>query len=185
MALSNWDTAAWDERGHPCNGFFTYKGVTLSIYKNWVRFGYEAKADGLKLDVPVTGSINEGKMSINGIDVLVKRGEHQESVFVAVRVWHDVKHVNAMFGIGCYGYDDDEFVGVKGSTLREFRLWLKDVVAEEFSVQIPVFEKEVRFNQGDAYFASKFNSPIPKTNVGEAGDSILSKSLRGIKGKEE
>lgn len=49
---------------------------------------------------------------------------------------------------------------------------------EEWIRNIPL-DKALRFNQGDAYFASKLNFEVPATEPGKSTEPILTQSLKG------
>lgn len=115
MALSNWDTLAFNTTGKSCNGDFkTPDGKTVvSIYKNWI---YLRNPDmwtencGFVKDTIM--QINSGHLNFNGIELIAERYEPQEGVFIFVKYsdWCEkTKKMSYKYfaGLGCCGYDDD------------------------------------------------------------------------------
>jgi hypothetical protein len=115
MALSNWDTLAFDTDGQSCLGRFEHHVSKnyLQIYKNWVYAANNKmwmESSGFKN--PIIASINSGSMEIAGFNVEAKRGP-QSSVFVYAHYRdYDDKQADekAKFyqfgGIGAYGFKD-------------------------------------------------------------------------------
>lgn len=98
MALSNWDTLAFDDEGKSCRAEFSVKdGVTIEIYKNWanVRFGENNHF-----------TFNEGNVSVNGLEIFGKRGP-QQAIFLFAKHndWDGEKTTHQYFAaIGCNGF---------------------------------------------------------------------------------
>lgn len=107
---------------------------------------------------------------------------------------------DCMVGIGCYGYEDREFVGVKAESVEFLKAWLNtssqevmelrnergevehrseytDYAFEEAFRKIPL-EKPLRFNQGDAYFSKRLDFDLPATEPGAQQDTVLSQMLK-------
>ena len=186
MALSNWDCIAWDERGEPCDGRLrTPDGIIVDIYKNWVyvydKTAYESwKSDCKNYDHPCIMEIHEGIFTYKNIDIRATRGK-QGAIYVAAiyRIYRENK-VLGLYGIGCYGYESDEWVGVKEETIADFFRWLYKT-AEKYILPIPeTFGEQKRFNQGDRLFADCFGFEIPTTEPEKADDPILSKLFKKL-----
>lgn len=109
MALSNWDTLAFNTEGKSCNGIFDpMNGTIVEIYKNWAYVHNKEKWDeSCGFSSPVIASIHEGYVNFFGIQIIAARGP-QNSIFLFVcsRNWSDNTH-HIMAGIGGYGYDDN------------------------------------------------------------------------------
>lgn len=104
VALSNWDTLAFDQEG-PCGGAVTnHLGATVEIYKNWV---YLRKGDSV-------AKLDQGKLSWEAWDIEARRGP-QDGVYVIAHSsqWMKDKRAEERLLVGCgvYGFDDpaDEY----------------------------------------------------------------------------
>ena len=111
MALSNWDTIAFNNDGESCNGIFkNSKGSVLEIYKNWIYISNEKMwvKDG-PYRKPVIAQIIDGNIQIAGFDITAIRGS-QSGIFVFASAFKNVakdEFKNFYFGgIGCSGYRD-------------------------------------------------------------------------------
>jgi len=109
MALSNWDTLAFDSEGKACDGKLEgfLKGTFVEFYKNWLYIHDEASwVEGRGYMAPVVAKVSSGFVDISGFEIISKRGP-QESIF-AYAECHDYKNKQErrMAGISCYGYDD-------------------------------------------------------------------------------
>lgn len=104
MALSNWDTLAFDLNG-PCNGTATnHEGYTVEIYKNWLYL--RAGAD------TVEAKVDDGHLSWHEWEIEARRGP-QDGVYV---VAHSLRHSSdvpgghtderVLVGCGVYGFTD-------------------------------------------------------------------------------
>jgi len=110
MALSNWDTIAFDENGQSCTGIFMNKQKEcIEIYKNWVHIHsprmWRDKGSFVK---PIIALLRSGSLDICHFEIELKRGP-QNGVFVfaseGVRRGNTY-HTRYFGGIGCSGYVD-------------------------------------------------------------------------------
>lgn len=100
MALSNWDTAAFDTEGKPSVGEIKIDDLNFTIYKNWLSVARDLKGEFHKS----VASINHGNLTLEGVEIFAERGP-QQSVFVYIYNYGDNEIKFA--GIGCYGFLDD------------------------------------------------------------------------------
>lgn len=139
MALSNWDTLAFGPDAQACNGVFeslTHPGDSIEIYKNWIYVrSRDMWKDGRSYTEPTIAQIQSGDTSILSFEIEVIRGSQQNAIFVFAKefVYSDKKeseegwfkpYYRRFGGIGCYGYDEDKWLGVTPETLKEFFDWL-------------------------------------------------------------
>jgi hypothetical protein len=109
VALSNWDTLAFNAKGQASPGEVENRhGVTLEIYKNWL-YVRDPKTwkEGRQYTKPVIAEIGEGTIQIGGFDIVAKRCG-QNGVMV-VAGYHSAKYKRHYFfgGIGCSGYKNE------------------------------------------------------------------------------
>jgi len=206
MALSNWDTMAWDTDGKPCAGTTIFQNkIRVSIYKNWLHI-----EDLRKKYQKVSSTVNSGDFSFHvpgtrdWVDVKARRGP-QESVYVYIEYthcWNKGKKYNfdklRFFGIGCYGYDSEVWVGVKPETEIYFKDWLyrghkfeqldfgeggkitgSHTERGPIAYDLPTLETGMRYNQGDGFFADEIGTDGQITKAGEAKGTIFMRMLTG------
>jgi len=187
MALSNWDTIAWNEKKEPTHGVFVSpQGVVVSVRKNWIQVFEKAEGDGV---FPLL-TVNSGSLRYKDVEIYAFRGP-QQGVYLIV--WSGFgsaeKPFTAMFAAGVYGYGQRErlkgndtakevpFEGVREDSLFSFRMRIHDAARAD---EIPkTFEdifpdRPLRFNQGDAFFAHHIGEQTPATKPGEAQPTTLS-----------
>lgn len=187
MALSDWDTLAFGPDGKPCNGVFEHpNGCSIEIYKNWAYIhAPKMWQEGYSSFVyPTIAEFSEGSINICNFSSVAMRHEDQMSIFIFASYGEDIdgEYQSKYFaGIGCSGYEDDgNWVGVKPETLRDFYAWLEEIHgADDEWVQKVKAEKPLRFNQGDAYFASKLPMDLPATAPGEAKAPLIIDMMKG------
>jgi hypothetical protein len=107
MALSNWDTLAFNMAG-ACVGHETnHQGATIDIYKNWLYLRHGEDQDNVEVQV------TEGRLHWRSWEIDARRGP-QDGVFVVAHShrW-DTKtsppgqvDQRILVGCGVYGYDD-------------------------------------------------------------------------------
>lgn len=200
MALSNWDTMAFGSDGKSCEGSFTNpkNKAHIDIYKNWAYLRSPAKNP--ETDYQYTGDtiaqIDSGEISILGFRISAIRHKDQDAIFLYAEYTEDrgentpvdqKRFVNHRFGgIGCYGFHDNssEWIGVKPETLEAFFQWLegrehRDAFTEGYFVWIEACRasEKLRYNQGDAFFATNLNLELPATEVGKAETPFLLQAL--------
>lgn len=116
MALSNWDTLAFDENAQPTNGTIEgfAEGTACEIYKNWLYVRDEkAWADGRSYMKPTIAEVRSGDLRLASFEIEAIRGP-QEAIFVKVTATrykeqeegkpYQPPDVRQLAGIGCYGY---------------------------------------------------------------------------------
>src|SRR5574340_955568 len=108
--------------------------------------------------------IREGDLVYKDVTILAKRGP-QGGVFCIVYTpsWsRDDKKFEAMVGAGVYGFEGEDFVGVNSESVEFLKQLLKDddVPGELKKLDL---SGALRFNQGDAYFATNLGDDIPAT----------------------
>jgi len=182
VALSNWDTVAVDENGEPTDGRFTSPlGISVELYKNflYVRDETSWRRGGPYVE-PTVMSIDHGELIYLDVSVYAVRGP-KNGIYTAV--WTGYPHEptwKAMVGIGCYGYDDDRWVGVQARDI----IFLRTMLHAE-SVPPPLalidFSKVERVNQGDRYLAEKVGLAPPSTPPGEAEAPLLTQLIDDMK----
>ena len=104
MALSDWDTLAFDSNGEPCAGeleSFDGKHV-CSIYKNWLQIVCPENHDYGMIGTTVvfSGKVEMGTLAIFAEE---KKVNGNTAIFVYVEDSHSEKE-QRMAGIGCPGY---------------------------------------------------------------------------------
>lgn len=186
MALSNYATIAWDENGEPCSGKIEAEGTVIDIYKDWL-YVHDEKAwrENSGFGRYTIMEISEGQLRYNGFKIITKRGSNEE-LFVVVEYNNsyssslgkeEEEERKQLFGIACYAYDGDDYVGVSEKTKKEFFDWIKDT-KEDWLYHIDVCLEKIKdfntINQGDAYLAKEMGIETP-INTHEP---ILSKILK-------
>lgn len=125
MALSNWDTLAFDEDAKPTNGVINgfEEGTCCEIYKNWLYVRDEKMwAGGRGYIEPTIAQVNSGSLAISDFNIEATRGP-QDAIFVVVtsKRYNDRKEgenyqppeIRRMAGIGCYGYSEPPYERVR------------------------------------------------------------------------
>lgn len=188
MALSNWDTIAWDEKGEPCLGSMECPdGSSIEIRKNWAHISDPKafRSEGSPFTADVIIQIWHGSFQYRRLCAFAKRGP-QESVFlVAIYQEYEPKVLKELFAIGAYGYSGNKWTGIKPTTIDEYKLWLRQLGNEDEidAAMLPELKPGLRYNQGDAYFANHLGEAVPGTPPGEAKDTILSQMLDRVEEK--
>lgn len=190
MALSNWDTWALTHEGKPCEGSFTSPaGVEVELYKNWLYVRDPQAWRPGEFCEPVVMEVTQGNIVYRDVHILAWRGP-QGGVYA--QVWTgwgtDDKPYQGMVGIGAYGYNGNEFVGVLPESiawfvrLAEKQRQRKYVGCDALVKALKENQRSgIRFNQGDAYFARALGFDTPATTPGEAEDTVMSQMLGGVK----
>lgn len=189
MALSNWDTLAVNEKGEAINGVFTSPmGVTVEFYKNWLYVRDEKGwVEGGAFVKPTVMEVQHGYFTYKDVHIIAARGP-QGGIFACVwsgSEWAKPSTVTGMVGCGVYGYEDHDFVGVTAVSKSWLKAWLTETdEAGDPNVDAPKvftqldFDKTLRFNQGDAYFAKHLGRDVPATPVGEQEAPALEKAIK-------
>jgi len=189
MALSNWDTLALDKDGKSINGALKSPlGVVVSIYKNWIYVTDPVawQKGGAYVEHTVM-EIQEGNLTYKDVKIVAKRGP-QNGIYCVVHTlsYKDPAQVQVMVGIGCYGYDGENWTGVEPASVEYLqKLCTNDgelfEACDWFEVEEILnnmdFSKAIRFNQGDEYFAAHIGTDIPATEVGKAEEPVIMKVI--------
>lgn len=116
MALSNYDTLAFDDAGHPCSGILSIDSnehdIGVQIYKNWL-YVRDSRIwnEGARYIKPTVAEIHSGTVMLSNFEIEAIRGP-QNSVFALVTATFPKEQGSKeymhrkMAGIGCYGYED-------------------------------------------------------------------------------
>jgi hypothetical protein len=195
MALSNWDTLAFNTQGEPCNGVIRVDlhedgYAAVEIYKNWlyVRDSKMWHDEGSFVE-PTVADIYEGIVNISKFRITAERGP-QQAVFAYVRSgYRHQDNFECMCGIGCYAFEGDECVGVTQETFEAFLAFMKNLTHESDKKGMAYLEKlrnstPLRFNQGDGFFARHLDEreEATATPIGEQNDPLLIQLIRGSDG---
>lgn len=109
MALSNWDTLAFNEDGLACNGVMEgIDGANVEIYKNWlyVRDPKTWTSDSHFVK-PTIAEVTDGSADIAGFHIEAMRHAPQQAIFALVTYpRHGLNEPCWMAGIGCSGYSN-------------------------------------------------------------------------------
>src|ERR1700722_13804521 len=144
MALSNWDTMAFDSNGKSCSGDFVFSnGTKISIYKNWI-YLYDPTLwrDGDSFFKPCIGEVDSGNMDIAGIKIVAHRHSEQSAVFLyATRGRNETKQIFS--GIGCSGYMNDLEIA-------------KTFYPEEYAKITPQYLDKTKYDQ--SYYSQGFGA---------------------------
>ena len=128
---------------------------------------------------PTIMEISEGQIEYHRFKIIAIRGKNNELFVVAEYDPKDHKEKKRLIGIGAYGFDDDNYIGVTEETKGEFFHWIARTRADWwFPVNIDVTKiKDFNvINQGDKYFAEKlgFETPV------NTDEPILTKALKDM-----
>lgn len=186
MALSNWDTLAFDAEGNPSNGELKCPdGVSVALYKNWL---YVEDAAAWRPNggytKPIVLEVQSGNVQYNHLRIIAVRRTYQNAIFCLTSFFsfdYEGDLPLWMIGIGCYAYDDKhEHIGVTQHTFDSFIKWLKKLDELDDTYIDSLSSKARRFNQGDAYFAAATNNMVTATPIGLQGPTLMSKLYRPI-----
>lgn len=115
MALSNWDTLAFDTNGNPGSGDLVLPdGSGVNLYKNWLYVIHPKMwCEDCGYSKPTIASVNEGELTIGHMHIYAIRHDDQNSIFTLIEAWicgedgNIIDERQYMCGIGCYGYMDE------------------------------------------------------------------------------
>ena len=178
MALSNWDTIAWNERGEPTKGILECPdGVKVEIYKNWVTIEDEKAWREGPFVKPYIIRFWDGHIQYRKLYLFGHRSI-QASIFLAAIYADSSKDIiKALFGIGCYGFEGHKWIGVKYKTIKLFEKWLMTLPDKyDFPLEkheIPKFKEYKRYNQGDLYLATELGLECPQTEPEKPTNPII------------
>lgn len=109
MAISDWDIAAWDDKGRPTGTRFSAgPGRALEIYKASLRVEDEGawREDG-DFSCPTVASLDRsdaGLHEISGFRILVDAGRSRQHVLRFLAAWDGPAGPCVVGGIACYGW---------------------------------------------------------------------------------
>jgi hypothetical protein len=114
MSILSYDSIAFNSNGKKCKSIFKNieNGNSIEMYKDWVyvhsKKMYNKKASCFSTDV--IAEIREGEVDIGGFNIIAKRNDTQNAIFVYVCYGNFNKRgdykILRFSGIGCYGYKD-------------------------------------------------------------------------------
>ena len=187
IALSNWDTLSFNEKGEPVGGIFrSPMGVDVEIYKNWIYIKDKAAWQKGAYAEPFIMEIWKSELCYKDVHVVSDFVEN--SIFVAA--WSGWMHENTlkgMVGCGVYGFDSNgEYVGVTRTHLSYLKLFLesKYPFKERIYFIIPNSLKDIelengkRFNQGDMFFHKEIGTNTQCSTIGKAEEPVMMKILK-------
>jgi hypothetical protein len=131
--------------------------------------------------------IQSGNLTYKDVNIYAERGP-QNGIYCVVCAPAYInkkkdEKPNAMLGIGCYGYNNDEWIGVRSGSVDflagmvklniDNLPWSYRKILENLN-----FKGALRFNQGDGYFAGKLNFSTPVSKIGKAEEPITMKILK-------
>lgn len=154
--------------------------------------------------------ISYANLRIRGVDIGAKRGKTKRSVLMVAFYTKYPKYAKGekykeptytgMIGIGCdgYGKQEDEreiipldewvappWLGVEQTEIDELQVWLAELKeAYEIPFDPPSFERALRFNQGDMFFAGHLGDPAI-TQATPPGEKITPVLMQMIEGWEK
>ena len=138
MALSNWDTCAFNTKGESSDGILTRKfedgsKSSVRIYKNWL-YVNDSKmwCDGRSYVEDTIAEIHQGHVILSGLKIYANRGPQSSVLVYAEHGWKHEGTLECMCGIGCYGFGDSEWVGVQEETLQELFKFLKELEEKHY-----------------------------------------------------
>jgi len=184
MALSNWATFAIDQNNKMFGGDFMANGVSVEIYKNWLYIRDPAGwTDHGAFSKPVVMEVQSGDINYKGIEIYAERGP-KEGVYCVISTGY--VHLNSfrfIVGIGCYGYEGEDWVGVDVAEIAFLRAMLDRMDDHRFrDVDL---DGGRQYNQGDLYIASKlgFAGGVPATVPGDAApEPLLTQAIKAMEG---
>jgi hypothetical protein len=114
MALSDWATVAFNEKGNPTRGILKgFNKTQVEIYKDWVYVSNpDMWVESVGYSKNTIAQITDGHVNIGGVDIVAHREPEQDAVFVYAKTLKyntnpDIKpEIKIMAGIGCSGYSN-------------------------------------------------------------------------------
>jgi len=134
MALSDWDTLAFDTDAQPCIGDFVHSkiGSSISIYRNWLYVHCEKMwVPACQYTKPTIAQIISGSINLAGFEIESVRGP-QESIFIYAYYTDCDKNESRVYrfgGIGCYGFKDiiEEVLKNRNREIKEGETWCSGI----------------------------------------------------------
>jgi hypothetical protein len=165
---------AWDETGKPCKGELDLglDEFKIEIYKNYAVINIGGTILTFEF-----GEIGHSTKSGN-IYIYGQRGL-QNSIYLAAIYRGFAGDKKCLFGIGAYGFEKEEWVGIQTKTEKVFLLWLNSLNIAD--IQGILLEQGCRYNQGDSFFHKELDTPLQPSKSGEAKKSVFEVLLEGGK----
>jgi len=179
MALSNWETAAWDKNGNPMPGVLTVGSISIEIYKNWiyVRDSETWKSEPCGFGHNVIMEIQFGDVQYRGFRIKAIRGPQNSIMAVIQYGYSSNDNYQVMYAIGAYAYSRRKCVGILPNTVKKFR---ESKFFRGELIEFPEFKGLEQYNQGDAFIVKELFGESPKivaTKIGECKPTILERML--------
>ena len=193
MAKSNWATVAWDEKNQDSIGIFKLDdSLSVEAYKNWIYiYDKEGWTDGGSYVEPCVAQIWEGEINYKKVKIAAKRIDLQNAMLFYCRTgWPNSEKdpYRHMLGICCYGFDDDDWVGVTYPLIEELESWIEYLKQESNIVWVPndviVPNESKSFNQGSMYLVKEITGASEEEILPYIQDEekpLLSKALDKLK----
>lgn len=122
MALSNWDTLAFDTDGKPCDGSLKVDNAEVSIYKNWLYVrDKEMWCKDRSFTDETIAQINSGDVRISRFYIQAKRHDERGAVFCYITSGYE--NIKRMAGIGCSGFLDTARIYAEKMGMDPKRSW--------------------------------------------------------------
>jgi hypothetical protein len=190
-AISDWELAALDQDGLPCNGVSEESpaGVTVDIVQNWMQcLDTRGWRDGCLHPSPVV-LVTTAPADLVYLDTVVRCDTllyhaAPERSF-AFATWHvRSEQVRGLIGLVVPGRrTPTSYRGIEQDQVDELADLLdewsrRSEIPEQLARLKKSLDKLLRFNQGDAFFARKLGHALPVTPVGKADWPLLYQSER-------
>jgi hypothetical protein len=171
--LSEWDVLALDESGRPCNGISSNSpaGVVVEIQRDLLHVLHkEIWNTNCLVQYPTVGMVEEGAVWFLDTYILATSLQHKQGVIWAT--WfQQQQELFGIVGVSCHGLHAGKYLGVTPDDVvclqKQLQDWNRQGKVPEKLGSLG-FENALRFNQGDAFFASKMGHALSSTRVGEA-----------------
>ncbi len=157
MALGNYNSLTYNERGEPNDGtFISPMGVKVQVYKNWLyvhdEHSWQNDPKDMGFSSPTVMQVHFGHIAYKDVEMLVTFHDHYDTCCFVV--WcpgyhYDDQVTRGMLGMAAYAYDEDmvhAFDGEQVEYLRE--VYADSKKAREFTWNVQVDDGE---NQGIRY----------------------------------
>lgn len=135
MAYGNWaGLMVRDDDPLACLTWAGQSGLVIDLYKNYLLVSQSAYADYR----PPSLVVNSCDLKLGDTQIIAERIEEKNAIlFCAQEIeaepdgtqrWHGERDdlvTHSVAGIGCYGYDGDEWVGIEDGDLRRLRAFVE------------------------------------------------------------
>jgi len=164
MALSNWDRMFCDKNGKTIKELILGE-FKFEVYKNWMYIWHKKDL----IHTLYSGEIHIDVGEYQWANLYAVRGP-QQGIYAIIK-YHKYYKDNQKpsedqnyYGIGVYGYEDDDWVGIKDESKDFFTNWMRKCTMDEENspivysldnddvIDVKNFDHQ---NQGDAFFEEK------------------------------